>query len=151
MGTLTTMTLLLDQMADFTAMGNHFRTDSATINISHLYVLAAFVLAISSSIWALTRWQKGEHAWNVDSPQKLFLELCRVHQLNKEQMTLLRRIVRELQLPHPASLFIDPGYLASAVQLEKFQGLNDDLRKLGEAFFGYHLWRQAQASHGPSI
>ena len=151
MSTLGTMTLLLDQTADFMAMGDHFRAESATINISHLYVLAAFVLAISSTIWALTRWQEGGHAWKIDSPQRLFLELCRTHQLSKEQMNLLRRIVRELQLAHPASLFIDPGHLASAAQLEKFQGLQDDLRKLGEAFFGYHLWRQAQASHRPSL
>lgn len=137
---------LLAQMADWRAMGNHFRPDSAAINIPHLFVLATVVLVIASLIWALSRWKESEHTSSLDNPQRLFADLCKAHELSSEKISLLRRVARELQVPHPARLFVDPSMLVSALQLQKFEPLEEDLKKLGEEFFGFHLWKQAVAS-----
>ncbi|MBI1247536.1 hypothetical protein GC197_06775 [bacterium] len=139
-------TLLANKADEFMAMGDHFRADSAHVNIAHLLVLALVVLSIASMIWALTRWQEHDFNWGVDNPQKLFLDLCKQHELSTAETNLLRRVCRELQLAQPASLFVDPGLLISAMRLEKYRESQAKFTDLGENFFGYHLWRQALAA-----
>ncbi len=134
------------QMVDFRAMGEHFRADNAHINIPHVIILIVAVLLIATLIWALSRWQENTAAWNLDNPQRLFTDLCKKHELSSHDSMLLKKIGRELQLTHPASLFVDPSLLVSAMQLEKFQELHDELTHLGEEFFGFHLWKQAIAA-----
>ena len=139
--------ILADQQpVDFTAMGEHFRAENAHFNLPHFIILSLAVLVIVSLIWALTRWQEKEAAWNVDNPQRLFTDLCKKHELSGKDMSLLKKIGRELQLTQPASLFCDPSILVSAMKLEKFHDLHSELAKLGEEFFGYHLWKQAIAA-----
>ena len=146
MTALWNLVLLADREADFTAMGDHFRAESAHLNIPHFFVLGLSILTVASLIWALTRWQDNDFAWNLDNPQRLFWDLCRRHELNTNETTLLRKVSRELQLAHPASLFVDPRLLISAMQLEKFHDLHGEISKLGEIFFGFHLWQQAMAA-----
>lgn len=140
------MIFAADGPADFTAMGEHFRADNASINISHMIVLALAVLIVSSLIWALTRWQEDHSERSSENPQRLFNDLCKQHDLESTATKLLRKVSRELQLANPASLFVDPGLLASAGHLEKFQEAGTELTKVGEELFGYHLWRQAVAT-----
>lgn len=139
--------ILADQPpVDFTAMGEHFRAENAHFNLPHFIILALVVLVIASLVWALSRWQDAEAAWKLDSPQRLFTDLCKKHELNSKDTSLLKRIGRELQLPQPASMFCDPSILVSAMKLEKYHELHNHLAKLGEEFFGYHLWKQAIAA-----
>lgn len=140
------MILAADPPADFSAMGDHFRPENAAVNVPHLIVLALVVLVISSLIWALSRWQDEEEGRKIESPQRLFLDLCKQHEFGSSELSLLKRISRELQLANPASLFVDPSLLISAVQLEKFRESNKQVKSIGESLFGYHLWRQAIAS-----
>lgn len=147
MATFWQFVLLADQPpVDFTAMGEHFRAENAHFNFPHFIILALVVLVVASLIWALTRWQESEAAWNIDNPQRLFTDLCKKHELNSKDTLLLKKIGRELQLPQPASMFCDPSILVSAMKLEKFHDLHTHLAKLGEEFFGYHLWKQAIAA-----
>lgn len=147
MASLWQIALLADQQpVDFTAMGEHFRAENAHFNLPHFIILALVVLVIASLIWALTRWQETEKIWNVDNPQRLFADLCKKHELSSKDASLLKKIGRELQLTQPASMFCDPSVLVSAMKLEKYHDLHGDLTKLGEEFFGYHLWKQAIAS-----
>ena len=136
-------TLIANKADEFMAMGDHFRAESARLNVAHFLVLALVVLSIASLIWALTRWQEHDFNWGVDNPQKLFLDLCKQHELNSADTNLLRRVSRELQLAQPASLFVDPALLISAMRLEKYREQHSEISDLGENFFGYHLWRQA--------
>ncbi|PQO41296.1 hypothetical protein C5Y96_00875 [Blastopirellula marina] len=139
--------ILADQPpAGFSAMGEHFRAENAHFNLPHFIILALVVLVIASLVWTLSRWQESEAAWNVDNPQRLFGELCKKHELSSKDASLLKKIGRELQLTHPASMFCDPSLLVSAMKLEKFHDLHSQLAKLGEEFFGYHLWKQAIAA-----
>ncbi|PQO29997.1 hypothetical protein [Blastopirellula marina] len=138
--------LAADEPVDFTAMGEHFRADNQSINIPHMIVLALAVLVVSSLIWALTRWQEDDAEKSTENPQRLFDDLCKQHDLGGTATKLLRKVSRELQLANPASLFVDPGLLASAGQLEKFQETGTELTKVGEELFGYHLWKQAVAT-----
>ncbi|RCS41452.1 hypothetical protein DTL42_23135 [Bremerella cremea] len=138
--------LAVDGPVDFTAMGRHFRADNATINLPHWIILALAVLVVSSLIWALSRWQENDEEVSNENPQKLFDDLCKQHSLGAASTKMLRKISRELQLANPASLFVDPSLLVSAVQLEKFHGTETELTKVGEELFGYHLWRQAVAT-----
>ncbi|QDU74335.1 hypothetical protein Pan97_13420 [Bremerella volcania] len=147
MAPLWQIIFLADQQpVDFTAMGEHFRAENAHFNLPHFIILALVVLVIASLIWALTRWQENENAWKVDNPQRLFSDLCKKHDLSSHDASLLKKIGRELQLTQPASMFCDPSVLVSAMKLEKFHDLHGELTKLGEAFFGYHLWKQAIAA-----
>ncbi|MBA2116981.1 hypothetical protein [Bremerella alba] len=147
MALLEQFVFLADQPSvDFRAMGEHFRAENAHFNLPHFIVLALVVLVIASLVWALTRWQESEEAWNVDNPQRLFSDLCKKHELSSKDSSLLKKISRELQLTQPASMFCDPSILVSATKLEKYHDLHGELAKLGEAFFGYHLWKQANAS-----
>ncbi|MEW4562167.1 hypothetical protein AB1K70_06555 [Bremerella sp. JC770] len=147
MATLWQLAILAEQPpVDFTAMGEHFRAENAHFNFPHFIILALVILVVASLIWALTRWQESEIAWNADNPQRLFKDLCKKHELSGKDTSLLKKIGRELQLAQPASMFCDPSLLVSAMKLEKFHELHAELTKLGEAFFGYHLWKQAIAS-----
>ena len=138
--------LAADGPADYSAMGDHFRPENATINIPHLIVLALVVLVISSLIWALTRWQDEDEGRKLENPQRLFHDLCKQHEFGSNELNLLKRISRELQLTNPASLFVDPSLLISAGQLDKFRESGKQVKSIGETLFGYHLWRQAVAA-----
>ena len=48
------------------------------------------------------------------SPWGLFTELCRAHKLNWRQRWLLWRLARIEQLSHPARLFLEPEWYATA-------------------------------------
>ncbi len=147
MASLWQFVILADQPpVDFTAMGEHFRAENAHFNLPHFIILALVVLVIASLVWALSRWQDAEAAWKLDSPQRLFTDLCKKHELSSKDTSLLKKIGRELQLPQPASMFCDPSILVSATKLEKYHDLHSHLAKLGEEFFGYHLWKQAIAA-----
>lgn len=140
------MILAADAPADYSAMGDHFRPENAAVNVPHLIVLALVVLVISSLIWALSRWQEDDEGRKLESPQRLFHDLCKLHDIGSNEAHLLKRISRELQLAHPASLFVDPSLLISAAQLDKFRESDKQVRSIGETLFGYHLWRQAVAA-----
>jgi hypothetical protein len=54
-------------------------------------------------------WQGSLVLINRHSPWRLFRELCAAHRLHPGERSLLKRLAIERKLPHPATLFVEPG------------------------------------------
>ena len=67
-------------------------------------VLVAALLVATWTTRAVQAWRKRWH----DSPTRLFLDLCRAHQLNRHERRLLLRMARLQRLPRSADLFLAP-------------------------------------------
>ncbi|HOM17440.1 MAG TPA: hypothetical protein PK777_10145 [Thermoguttaceae bacterium] len=74
-----------------------------------LFAVAALgVLTFALSLVRHTRWY--QH-------RQLFWQLCRQHQLDRSSRRLLLQLSRQLRLPFPAWVFVDPRCLAAAQQM----------------------------------
>lgn len=94
----------------YSSMGNRYRanepSDFADV-ADFLLVLGTFLL-FGLIAWILgqlyARWQKRV----INSPRKLFRELCQAHSLVRADRELLREIARWHSLPDPVQLFFEP-------------------------------------------
>jgi len=128
---------------DYTAMADHFRAESATINPFHIAVLVVILIVIPLAIWALLRYKRVETAWHNDNPKKLFLNLCEEHGLSRKQTKALQAVRRELRLAEPAQMFVDPRLLTRAMQKPSLEKIRAEIGELGKQLFGFKLWKEA--------
>jgi hypothetical protein len=76
--------------------------------------IGAVVLAVVGfHLWNLSR--KSRERGETASPEDLMAELCKAHELSRNEQTLLMKIARDQQLAQPAALFIDPQPFDRAV------------------------------------
>jgi len=89
----------------FMAVKDRFSTGGSTgkfVFVVGLLLLMVLLLALISTL--LRRWQKRK----VYNPKRLFLDVLRTTPLTVPQRDLVRRIARDLRLPHPAILLLSP-------------------------------------------
>ncbi|MCC9605196.1 hypothetical protein LOC68_24170 [Blastopirellula sp. JC732] len=137
------MTLLAQQQqASFRNMGDRFRAETVTIDYGQLSLLAAFVLFAIVGLWYLQKRSSNQGDEGTDSPRRLFFDLCRVHELNREESKILWQVPRYLNLADPASLFADPTHLVRAVRDAENDDYRHRLENLGVRLFGTLMFRR---------
>lgn len=67
--------------------------------------------------------------------EALFDEVCKFHDIDKKNKLLLQTVVKKYQMPHPASIFIEPDTLMRALSDPELAEDNTDLQKLYDAWF----------------
>ena len=72
----------------------------------------------------------------VNSPLRLFWDLCRAHKLKLSQRWLLWRISRELEMKDPALLFIEPELIDPDLIGKAFADKKADIQSLHDRLFG---------------
>ena len=108
-----TTPILLAQRSHMDSLGNSFRShgNAPSDVVLGLLILAALVLGI----WALARLLAiRERRRSFDSPRRLFLSLCRAHQLSWRDRWLLWRVAKVQKLKDPARLFLEPERFEAA-------------------------------------
>jgi hypothetical protein len=99
----------LDELASHMAEG--FRGDRVRLDSSLVIGLLSGALGIVLVFWVLSRLVGGQdRRATCNSPGKLFVSLCRAHQLTFKDAWLLWRLARWQQLDDPARLFLEPEH-----------------------------------------
>ena len=110
------------------------------LGINRIGALAAGLALGVLAIWFFARFRTPrpkEHA--PQSPQQLFRELCRAHQLTAAQERLLEWVVSDRQLSQPSLLFLDPLLLERAISRSDAPGVRRRLTDLRSKLFAGHV------------
>jgi hypothetical protein len=108
--------------------------------VNRIGALAAGLALGVLSIWYFARFRKPrpkEHA--PQSPQQLFRELCRAHNLTAAQERLLEWVISDRQLSQPGLLFLDPLLLERAISRSDAPGVRRRLTDLRSKLFAGHV------------
>jgi hypothetical protein len=91
-------------------IGDNFPQSGQRLSWSDLwaYGIAAIVAAIAAAIVLKVR-KYNDLTQRCDDPQKLFRELCHVHQLDRGSARLLAQLAAACQFEHPAQVFLTPA------------------------------------------
>ncbi len=81
-------------------------------------ILGGLALLIAATALAVRIQKRAQTPPQVDDPHALFETLLRTLKLTRVQRSALRRRVLELQLPHPAAVFLSPVLFDQAMALE---------------------------------
>ena len=112
---------------DLSDVSKHSRSSSGLSN--NVELIMWFVVA-AGALWAVL------HYWNRyrdkilrrgDSPQSLFLELCRVHRMDRTEKSLLMQAVTAAQLDEPAVVFVNPQVLGAMSESQACRALTEKL------------------------
>ena len=84
-----------------------FRFPKVSLGDVVMLLLALLAIAV---IWRRlpSFWQRYSGGRPFNHPQKLFVNLCRAHHLDRTQQRLLLTLAQWHQLPQPATLFLRP-------------------------------------------
>ncbi len=96
--------------------GRAFRGATSQLHWTDLipYAGAAFVVVATLSLYRHLKRRNDMSLW-CDDPQKLFRELCLVHQLDRAHRRLLAKLAEAWQFSQPALVFLTPA----AFELER--------------------------------
>lgn len=90
--------------------GRAFRGATSQLHWTDLipYAVAAVVGVASLALYRHLKRRNDMSLW-CDDPQKLFRELCIVHQLDRSNRRLLARLAEAWQFSQPAQVFLTPA------------------------------------------
>lgn len=142
--------LLADRKALFHHLGDRFRPETATVELGHLMILAAVILLFFVAIWILQRFERASSDHPFRDEKGMFNDLCQVHELNENQITLLTQVVKRTGGDQWSRVFVDPSLLQSEASQASSENAHE-LEDLGSRFFGYHLFQQRGDGGGSSI
>ena len=66
--------------------------------------------------------------------EALFEEVCRLHEIDRKTKAMLQTIIKKYQMPHPASIFVEPSTMRRALSDPELSA-NSDLQDLYNAWF----------------
>jgi hypothetical protein len=72
--------------------------------------VAAASLAVIAVIWLTTKIAAARQQKITNSPWRLFTDLCTLHHLNRRERLLITRLAQDIQLEHPALLFMESAW-----------------------------------------
>lgn len=98
-----------------------------------LGIAAAVIAAVCAALAFYSRWS---HKQKHDSHSGLFCELCKTHELDRKQSSLLKQVAKLFRMTQPAQLFSQPKWLSSGQLGTKMPGREDDLKALRDILFG---------------
>ncbi len=116
--------------------GRAFRGATSQLHWTDLipYVLAAVVAGVSIAVYRYLKRRNDMSLWCNDS-QKLFRELCLVHELDRRSQRLLGRLAEAWQFPQPAQVFLTPAAFERERLPEPLQASAAELDQLRKRLF----------------
>jgi hypothetical protein len=120
----------------FQAIGSHFRRSGPDISLSFivgLLVIAGIVLVVS---WGLLHWRASRKRLGYDNLHQLFVQLCRLHQIDRSGRRLLTQLARLKGVHHPAQLFLLPDRFDEASLPREWEPAAVRVRELRARIFG---------------
>lgn len=147
---LTELILLAERKAMFHHLGDRFRPETASVELGHLMILAIVILLFFVAIWFLQRFERATSDHPFRDEKGMFNDLCQLHELSEDQITLLTQVVKRTSGDQWSRVFVDPSLLQSETSQASHENAQV-LADLGSRFFGYHLFQQRGCGDGSSI
>jgi hypothetical protein len=98
------------QQTPIQKLGANFRGEDTPINglevLLTLAVLAAICIALLLGSYLLRRMEQPR---TINSPKRLFRDLCRLHQLDRPARNALLALARGKRIEPPGLVFLEPG------------------------------------------
>jgi len=113
--------------------GNTSKKSSETLVV--FFFLILLFLFVGGLVYYDTVYLKNRG--NLENPWVVFRELCKAHQLNRNDKVFLQRAADVLDLDDPLPLFIEPKYLLSLLDNKDFQTDRIEALKLLHQFFDF--------------
>lgn len=118
-------------------MGSRFREGGTALEPANLLIFLAVVSAIAVALWLVSRFFQRDRDQPYHGPRRLFLRLCREHQLNASERWLLWRLAQAHELQQPASVFVDRRHFETEALPQSWRNEEQRLGQLRERLFGY--------------
>jgi hypothetical protein len=142
--------LLFAQRSRLDHLSDSFKTHSnAAIDKGEVIAGLSILAGIAALVWLLSRFLTvQEHRKAYNSPLRLFLALCKAHELRWSDRWLLWRLARERRLKDPARIFLEPQLFEEAGLRRSLRAQAPRLRQLRNALFAEPPQSVAD-QHGP--
>ena len=98
-------------------------------------ILATVTLLVIVTIVWQTVARRRQSDFHYNSPQRLFADLCRAHQLNWSNRRLLKHLAAARGLESPATLFVEPEHFDMTNVPAPLKASAADLRQLRRRLF----------------
>lgn len=133
----TTIAALLGQQSSLLeGLAREFRGDNSSAT-SVDYVTWTFVAtAVLVGLWWLAKRQDPARPRIVNSPKRLFRELCDAHDLPRSERRRLAALAERRGMDNPALLFVEPSSFDVAADFDEGDAETDRLRMLRDWLFG---------------
>lgn len=138
--------LLLAETANFDAMGARFRSTNDGNAGAYLWGAAILLLVIGVTTVFIVRHLKQREGQTFCNTRRLFLDLCRLHELNAGQRRLLRRLAQAHGLTDAARLFVEPAYFRTAGLATELRADPETIAALSRRLFHGSSGAKAPAS-----
>lgn len=103
---------LVAEVSRIESLGRKFRGGRTKFDADNVWVGLLVLSGIVLGFWLLSRLKDRQESFRrVNSPRKLFRELCKAHGLKFFQRRLLKQVARWQRLARPAKLFLEPERL----------------------------------------
>ncbi|MBN2295719.1 MAG: hypothetical protein JXM70_25025 [Pirellulales bacterium] len=136
MNTILTQIALFARSNVFEATRRHAQQHSQ-LSFSDLVIgVLVFAGLAALLIFILKIFAPPEKPRGVNSPLRLFWDLCRKHELKLSQCWLLWRISREAELKDPALLFVEPELFDPDITGKALAAKRAEIKTLHRRIFG---------------
>lgn len=104
---------------------------------AHLWTLLSMAALFITVVIVMYRSrERSKQEFEVDSPRRLFQELCRAHRLPWSSRRLLKRLAAARSVSPPATLFVEPAYFDAANLPPALQRSASQIQSLHRQLFG---------------
>jgi len=102
--------LLLSDRARMQDLARSFRENQVQADYHNLFISLGILTSIAASLWLLLRFaDRYQRRWRPAShPYRLFITLCKAHQLKWSDRWLLWKLARSQRLRDPGRVFLEP-------------------------------------------
>ncbi len=110
-------------------------TQWSDIPIGLLVKYVVVPLVVVAVVWAAVQFRMRRARVSYFSPRRLFLDLCKLHDLDWPTRKLLRQLARFRHPEHPARVFVDPACFDPADLPPPLQAFRNELLQLKSRLF----------------
>ena len=114
------------------SMSNTFgKSKNRTSNTTLIIFVVSFGSIIVGALVAYDRYTKSRNTKEgYFSTESLFKDLCRTHNFDRTEQTILRKLAKEFQLSNPLDLFVEPRFLERALAERVVPYTQNQIRKI---------------------
>jgi hypothetical protein len=92
----------------YSSSSHRGRVSEPEVDVVGLLLVVGGLLALGLAAWGFTYWQKRREGRVLNSPRKLFRELCNAHGFTRADRDLLLAIAQWHEVEDPVLLFLEP-------------------------------------------
>ncbi len=129
--------IILLGRSNFFEGGKSFTKRHSQLSISELVLgVVVFVSFVALLLLLFKIFSPPEKSRGLNSPLRLFWDLCRAHKLKLSQCWLLWKISRALEMKDPALLFVEPELIDPDLLGKAFTSKTNEIKSLHDRIFG---------------